>query len=234
MWRSDPRARGTTTPAVSHPLFAGLYARMAPVMERHGAAEHRARLLRDVSGRVLEVGAGTGANFVHYSSAVAEVLAVEPEARLRALAEEAAREAPIPVTVVDAVADRLPADDGSVDAVVVSLVLCSVPDQASALAEVRRVLRPGGRLYFWEHVRAEGHGFARVQRVLDATVWPALGGGCHAGRDTTTAIVKAGFAVERLERFRFPESRLPVPTAPQILGAAARQAEFGSTMRQWG
>jgi ubiquinone/menaquinone biosynthesis C-methylase UbiE len=150
------------------------------------------------------------------------VLAVEPEGYLRERAVEAAARARVPVTVVDGVADRLPAVDGSFDAAVVSLVLCSVPDVGAALAELRRVLRPGGRLHFWEHVRAEGGVGARVQDLLDRTIWPAMGGGCHAGRDTLAAIEAAGFTVERLERFRFPASRVPNPTALQILGVAVR------------
>lgn len=207
---------------VHHPLFARFYARMAPAMEEHGAAEHRDRLLAAASGRVIEVGAGTGANFSHYPPAVTEVVAVEPEAHLRGLAEQAAAHAPVPVTVVDGVADRLPADDGAFDGAVASLVLCSVPDQGAALAELHRVLRPGGRLFFWEHVRADGGALARVQRALDATVWPVLGGGCHAARDTVAEIGRSGFTVERLERFRFPDGRVPMPTAPQVLGTAVR------------
>src|SRR4051812_5165686 len=187
-------------------------------MEKHGAAEHRARLLGNVAGRVLEIGAGTGSNLVHYPRTVTSLVALEPEPRLRALLEDAARSVSFPVTVVDGVADRLPVDDASVDAVVSSLVLCSVPDQAAALAEIHRVLRPGGRFFFWEHVRGDG-GLARVQGALDATVWPFVGGGCHVGRDTAAAIGAAGFTVERLERFPFPETRVPTPASPQILGS---------------
>jgi ubiquinone/menaquinone biosynthesis C-methylase UbiE len=206
----------------NRPFFARLWLRMAPSVEQQGAGEHRAGLLADVGGRVLEVGAGTGSNFPHYPAAVSEVLAVEPEPRLRARAGEAARSVAVPVSVVDGVADRLPADDGSVDAVVATLVLCSVPDQGTALAEIRRVLRPGGRLFFWEHVRGETPRLARVQRVLDATIWPLLGGGCHTGRDTVAAIEAAGFTLERLERFRFPESGPTMPASPHVLGVAVR------------
>lgn len=210
--------------AVDHPLFARLWARMAPAIERRGAARHRDRLLAGISGRVVEPGAGTGSNFAHYPPEVTEVLAVEPEQHLRTVAEEAARDAGVPVTVVDGTADRIPAGDGTFDAAVVSLVLCSVPDQTAALRELHRVLRPGGRLYFWEHVRAEGRGLARVQDVVDATVWPRIGGGCHTGRDTAAEIAAAGFTLERVERFRFPDARVPMPTAPQILGTALRSS----------
>ena len=208
--------------AVHHPWFARMWARIAAAMEGHGAAEHRARLLTGIAGRVVEIGAGTGANLAHYPPGVVEVLAVEPEPHLRELAVTAAGRAAVPVVVVDGLAERIPADDGAFDAVVVTLVLCSVPDQGRALAEMRRVLRPGGRLYFWEHVRADGAGFSRVQRLLDRTVWPAVGGGCHTARDTAAAIEAAGFTLERVERFRFPDSRVPSPTAPQILGTALR------------
>jgi ubiquinone/menaquinone biosynthesis C-methylase UbiE len=203
----------------SHPVFARMWARAAPSMERHGAAEHRARLLAGVAGRVLEIGAGTGSNLGHYPATVTSLVAVEPEPRLRARAQDAARSVPFPVTVVDGVAERLPADDASFDAVVTSLVLCSVPDQAAALAEIHRVLRPGGRFFFWEHVRGDG-GLARVQSALDATVWPFFGGGCHTGRDTAAAIAAAGLRIERIERFRFPETRVPMPTSPHVLGVA--------------
>jgi ubiquinone/menaquinone biosynthesis C-methylase UbiE len=102
-------------------------------------------------------------------------------------------------------------------------VLCSVPDQARAVAELARVIRPGGQLRFFEHVRAEGRGLARAQRAVDL-VWPLLGGGCHASRDTLAAITAAGFQVTSLQRFRFPDSRLPSPTSPHILGVARRPA----------
>ena len=123
--------------------------------------------------------------------------------------------------VVDGSADALPAPDASMDAAVASLVLCSVPDQARALAELHRVLRPGGELRFFEHVRADIVGLARVQRLADL-LWPTLVGGCHTSRDTLAAITTAGFEVTSLQRFRFPESRLPQPAAPHVLGVAHR------------
>jgi ubiquinone/menaquinone biosynthesis C-methylase UbiE len=204
---------------VHHPIFARVYARGSEVAERRGGAAHRRRLVSSLSGRVLEIGAGNGLTFRHYPPTVAEVIAVEPEAHLRELAQRAAGEAPVPVRVVDGIADALPADDESVDAVVVSLVLCSVPDQARALAEIRRVLRPGGELRFYEHVVARRAPVAQLMRLADATVWPRIAGGCHCGRDTAAAIGAAGFAIEQLERFHFAQGAL-VPAVPHILGTA--------------
>jgi MFS family permease len=214
---------GETTMArtkVSHPLFARFYAWASPRMERAGYGERRGQLLAGLTGRVLEVGAGNGMNFAHYPPEVTAVLAVEPEPHLRALAETQADETAISIDVVDGTADHLPAADASFDAVVASLVLCSVPDVPAALTEIRRVLRPGGELRFFEHVRADTPGLARVQRVLDATVWPTVGAGCHAHRDTRTAIEEAGFTIKDLEHLRIPETTIPGPTSPHILGAA--------------
>jgi ubiquinone/menaquinone biosynthesis C-methylase UbiE len=113
-------------------------------MDAQGAIDHRRKLLAGLAGRVLEVGAGNGLNFAHYPPAVTEVLAVEPEPYLSGLAQAAAAQAPVPVRVVDGTADALPTPDASMDGAVASLVLCSVPNQARALAELDRVLRPGG------------------------------------------------------------------------------------------
>src|SRR5688500_13593143 len=133
---------------------------MSPRMEAMGYGEERGRLLAGLGGEVVEVGAGNGMNFRHYPGTVTRVLAVEPEARLRAIAGRNAARAPVPVEVVDGVADHLPAGDAAFDAAVTSLVLCTVPDPARALAEVRRVLRPGGELRFLEHVAADTPGLA--------------------------------------------------------------------------
>jgi ubiquinone/menaquinone biosynthesis C-methylase UbiE len=208
---------------LSHPIFARFWLWMSPKQDRRGMADHRRALLAGLEGRVLEVGSGNGLNFAHYPTGVTSVLAVEPEARLRKVALENAARVPIPIEVVAGVADRLPVADESVDAVVYSLVLCSVPDLASALREGHRVLKPGGQFRFLEHVVSESAGLRRTQKVLDATVWPTLGAGCHCARDTSAAIESAGFTIEDLERMRFPEMRFALPTSPHILGTARRR-----------
>jgi ubiquinone/menaquinone biosynthesis C-methylase UbiE len=127
----------------------------------------------------------------------------------------------VAVTVVDGTADELPANDGEFDAGVASLVLCSVPSQPSALGELFLVIRPGGELRFYEHVRSSRPGFARTQRALDL-VWPWFGGGCHTSRATERAIVDAGFAIERNRHFSFRPALCAAPVSPIILGTARR------------
>ncbi|KAB1908282.1 class I SAM-dependent methyltransferase [Micromonospora sp. AMSO31t] len=208
--------------AVSHPIFARVFARASVAMDRAGAAAHRRRLVTALRGRVVEVGAGNGRNLPHYPPTVTGVLAVEPEPRLWALVRAAAPDARVPVTVAAGLAEALPVADASADAVVLSLVLCSVPDQAVALREARRVLRPGGQLRFYEHVVAETPGLRRAQRLADATLWPLCCAGCHTARDTVAAIRAAGFTVVELDRFRFPPSGMPGPASPHVLGTAVR------------
>ena len=206
--------------AVHHPIFARLYARLSPRADAKGVAEHRRELLADLAGTVLELGAGNGLNFAHYPDTVTEVAAVEPEDYLRERAEHTAAGAPVPIRVVDAVADDLPFPDDSFDAAVASLVLCSVPDQGTALAELRRVLRSAGELRFYEHVRPNNPRTAAIwQRADDWNIYPRIAGGCHAARDTEGAIRAAGFRIERCRRFPFKGG--PV-TAPHLIGLARK------------
>jgi SAM-dependent methyltransferase len=212
----------TTSTDRPRPRFARMYLRNADTAEKRGAAEHRTRLLDGLTGTVVEVGAGPGLNFPHYPTTVTEVIAVEPEPTLRDAATRAASTAPVPVRVIGGVAEHIPLEDGSVDAAVASLVLCSVPSQEQALAEIRRVLAPGGELRFYEHVIPNRQpGRALAQLADHSRLWPTLAGGCHPARDTGTAIEKAGFVIERNERFGFSAAPA-MPSIPHILGVARR------------
>lgn len=212
-----PRFELSSPSDIRNRLFAQLYLRVfAPFARRD---ENRARLFEHLRGRVLELGCGSGVNFARYPSGVSEVIAIEPEPSLRERALEAAGSAPVPVQVLAGQADELPLEDGSIDEAVCSFVLCSVPDQDSALAEVRRVLRPGGRLQFYEHVVARNGVGRALQHAADATFWPRVFGNCHCSRDTRAAIERAGFQVERCHRLTFPGVE---PPHPHILGRAVR------------
>jgi ubiquinone/menaquinone biosynthesis C-methylase UbiE len=204
--------------AVHYPLFARCYARVGHLMDAE-IGDHRQRLLAGLAGRVLEVGAGNGLNFPYYPATVTEVLAIEPEPYLRRLALAAAQQAPVPIRVTDGTAEALPAPDAGVEAVVASLVLCTVTDPDQALAETRRVLRPGGRLRFYEHVRATDPRLARWQDRLERP-WGWLVGGCHPNRDTVAAIAAAGLQVVQLDRFNL--KAMPPLARPHVLGVAER------------
>jgi ubiquinone/menaquinone biosynthesis C-methylase UbiE len=207
---------------ISNPLFVRFYRRNRRSAVKRGENEHRRRALEGLAGRVVELGAGDGANFAFYPEMVSEVVAIEPEPRFREQAQDAARQALVPVRVLPGTAEALPLEDESVDAVVASLVLCTVPDPEQALTEARRVIRPGGELRFYEHVHAERQPLHDILEIADRSrIWPTIGGGCHPTRDTRKAIETAGFAVERCERFPFSPSPV-IPKIPHILGVARR------------
>ena len=188
-------------------LFAAIYDSSLRRGERAGMAGHRRSLLAGASGRVLEIGAGTGLNLRHYPDGIDLVL-TEPEAPM-------ARRIDGPV--LPASAEALPFEDASFDTVVSTLVLCTVADPARAIAELRRVLRPGGRLLFIEHVRGEGR-VARWQDRLERP-WRGLANGCHANRDTLSALRKGGFAVDAQKD---TWHRMPRLIRPLVIGTGVR------------
>jgi SAM-dependent methyltransferase len=188
-------------------LFAALYDSCLRRGERAGMADHRRALLAAASGRVLEIGAGTGLNLPHYPEGIDLVL-TEPDALM-------ARRIGMPA--VPASAEDLPFEDATFDTAVSTLVLCTVSDPARAIAELRRVLRPGGLLLFIEHVRGEGR-LARWQDRLDRP-WRHVGNGCHANRDTLAALREGGFAVEARSDVWH---RMPRIIRPLVLGTAVR------------
>ncbi|MDQ8043166.1 MAG: class I SAM-dependent methyltransferase [Solirubrobacteraceae bacterium] len=205
----------------AHPLFARAWAAAMVRLQPGSMLEQRDALAAGLHGTVVEVGCGSGTAFRHYPPEVERVIAIEPEPYLRRQAMRAAAWAPVRVEVRPGVAEHLPLDDASVDAAVCSLVLCSVPDQAAALTEIARVLRPGGELRYYEHV-AEPAGTLsrRAQDLLDATgAWAAIGGGCHVARDTAAAIRTAGFTIDR-ERTETLGPPLIVPVRRHLLGVA--------------
>jgi ubiquinone/menaquinone biosynthesis C-methylase UbiE len=201
-------------------LFGKVYARCYDFfmdrIDQAGAAEHRRRLVEEAEGEVLEIGAGTGKNLSLYRAAE-QVVALDPDPAMRARAHDLARETRVPVEVVEGDGMALPFPDASFDTVVFSLVLCTVPDLEQALSEARRVLRPGGTLRFYEHVRATDLRLARWQDRLERP-WGWVGRGCHPNRDTVAAVAAAGFGVISLEEFDFPA--MPTIVQPHVIGIA--------------
>lgn len=209
---------GAGGPRRGHRIFAALYDRLGAGRERRWLGPRRAALLAGAAGRVLEVGAGTGANLPHYGE-VEELILTEPDPAMRRRLERTADALGPRVRVEACPAEDLPVADGSVDAVVATLALCSVGSQRAALAEMRRVLRPGGRLLFIEHVRADGRRGRRQDRVTP--IWRRVSAGCHPNRETVAAIRSAGFEITRLERH---DEGAPGPSLarPIVIGAAVR------------
>ena len=197
-------------------IFAATYDRMSRKSEEAGLRALRQSLLAGAAGHVLEIGAGTGANLAFYDGNVESLVVTEPEPpMLRRLQRTAREHAPL-AQVLRAPAEDLPFEDGTFDTVVSTLVLCGVDDQPRALREARRVLRPGGRLLFLEHVRSDEPGLARLQ---DRMNWlNRLVVQCDCNRPTLATIEAEGFGVSRLERTTMPEA--PKFVRPLIVGVA--------------
>jgi ubiquinone/menaquinone biosynthesis C-methylase UbiE len=198
-------------------LYAAMYDRMSRQSEEAGLRELRHALLADATGNVLDIGAGTGLNLAHYDGKVDSLFLTEPdEAMLRRLQRKTRETSPL-AKVLRAPAEDLPFEDDTFDTVVSTLVLCGVDDQERALREARRVLRPGGRLLFMEHVRSDDPALARFQ---DRMNWlNRLVVHCDCNRPTLTRIETAGFHVSRLERTTLPKA--PKFAQPLIVGSAS-------------
>ncbi|BBY34701.1 SAM-dependent methyltransferase [Mycolicibacter minnesotensis] len=211
----------TAPDTLDNPLFARIWTFMSS-HETDWLRDRRRENLAGLSGRVLEVGAGTGSNFAFYPETVTEVVAAEPESQLRDAALIAAAAAPVPVTVVASTVEALDAGE-PFDAIVCSLVLCSVDRPQDVLRQLYTLLKPGGELRYFEHVASPGLR-GGLQRVADATFWPRLFGNCHTHRDTEQAITAAGFAVTASRRgHQFP-AWAPLPVSEFALGSASRPA----------
>jgi ubiquinone/menaquinone biosynthesis C-methylase UbiE len=201
-------------------FFAAVYDRMLAGTEEAGLRDARHDLVGGAHGDVLEIGAGTGLNFGHYRpEQVARVVATEPDAHMAKRARAAAAAAPVPVDVSEASAMDLPFADASFDTVVCTLVLCTVPDPARAVAEIERVLRPGGKLLFLEHVRSEQPGMAKWQDRLERP-WGVIGAGCHPNRDTLSVLAESPLEVGEYRRDTLPKS--PPIVRPLVVGAATK------------
>lgn len=211
-------------------LLPRVYDRCTAATEEACFQAWRAQLLADVAGEVLEVGAGTGHNLGHYGPGVTRLVVTDPEPAMldrlrRKLAAAPVASSPeVDVVVHRASADALPFPDQSFDVVVATLVLCSVPDQPAALAEVRRVLRPAGLLVFLEHVAADGRPRRLAWQHRVEPVWKRLAGGCHLTRRTAEAIAASGFDLDDADLTR-ESARKAVPVVrPTVRGVARKRA----------
>jgi ubiquinone/menaquinone biosynthesis C-methylase UbiE len=199
-------------------LFALTYNRLMAGGEKAGLAEIRATLLAGASGDVLEVGAGTGLNLAHYAGEVCTLTVTEPDASMLRRLEHVAGRTAQSTTILRAPAEDLPFEDATFDTVVSTLVLCGVDDQPRAVREIRRVLKPGGRLLFVEHVRSDEAAMARRQ---DRINWlNRLVVGCDCNRPTLETLKCAGFVIDDLIHGELPKS--PSFVRPMIVGRAAR------------
>ena len=200
-------------------LFAAGYNSLMSGTEKKGMADRRAGLLERANGRTLELGAGTGLNLEHYPDTVTELVLTEPFEPMAKRLRERLAEDGRPAQVIEAPAESLPFDDASFDTVVVTLVLCTVDDVPATLTEITRVLRPGGRLLFCEHVRSANPGTARWQDRLERP-WRFFGHGCHCNRDTVAAIDRSTLTLEDVRAEELEES--PPIVRPLAIGSAVK------------
>lgn len=202
-----------------HKIFAAFYDRIINSVEKKVLGRRRATLLGPLTGRVLDVGAGTGVNIPYFKSASTVVLA-EPDGAMRAKMDAKLSRASVPVETSGAPAEKLPWGDGSFDAVVCTLVLCTVENPEQSLAEIHRVLKPGGTLIVLEHVEADDDTKLFKWQHRIGPVWTKMAAGCVLTRDTQTSVEKAGFTFSSIERFRELYGFMPI--SPMIQGVATK------------
>lgn len=204
----------------AHPIFALFFAGVAALGERTGYGRSRAEALAGAEGRLLIVGLGPGHDLAHLPAEVTDVVAVEPEPSMRKYAARRVARAPVPTRLIGAVAEALPLPDASMDAALVALVLCSVPDPALAASELRRVLRPGSTLHVLEHVAASPDSRLRRWQNRLSPLWSRLAAGCQLTRDTRETLREAGFDTAQLRNTTVPVA--PALVAPHLVGIARR------------
>ena len=207
------------TETFDNPFFARFWTVLS-AHESRAMRDLRRANLEGLRGRVLEVGAGTGSNFAFYPDSVTEVVALEPETRLAPLAKQAAAAASVPVTLIESTIETLPATE-PFDAVVCSLVLCSVADPDGVLRQLAGVVKPGGELRYFEHIAVSGWR-GGLQRLADATIWPRFSGNCHTHRETERSIAGAGFVIDTARRSAMLPAWVPLPAQEVALGRATR------------
>jgi len=198
--------------------FAALYDRAFAATEEAGLREMRRKALAEARGRTIDLGAGTGANLGLYPDAVTDLVLTEPDPHMLKQLRVKVGEKGVDAEVTDASAESLPFEDASFDTAIFTLVLCTVPHPERALAEVARVLKPGGKLLFLEHVRGEDAGLARWQDRLEKP-WRFVGDGCHCNRDTVASIEASPLTVERVEHDKLPKA--PPIVRPLVRGFAS-------------
>ena len=190
--------------------------------QQAGLADKRREALAAATGEVLEIGAGTGLNLAAYPrEGITRLVCTEPNAAMSRQLEARSDEAPVEIEVVAASAEKLPFEDASFDCVTGTLVLCEASSPAAALAEIARVLRPGGQYLFLEHVRSVDHDHARKQDRW-APIWRSVSGGCNCNRDTLATIKASPLTVDKAELGRFPKA--PQIVKPLLIGSASLTA----------